>query len=133
MHPALDAEEKARSFTFMTYNVLHLWDFRGENPDLKQNATLSYILATDPDIVNIQELEDIDYAQSAAGGGHISTRPARFPRSSRYPYHFVNVSQQLALFSKYPAQQVEGSMSTRPWPALRHVSGSTSWAIKSIS
>lgn len=104
MHPALDAEEKVRSFTFMTYNVLHLWDFRGENPDLKQNATLSYILATDPDIVNIQELEDIDYAESERW--HIS-RAQLDSLESRYPYHFVNVSQQLALFSKYPAEQVE--------------------------
>ena len=30
----LTPEEKSRSFTFLTYNVLHFWDFRGNVPDL---------------------------------------------------------------------------------------------------
>lgn len=54
----LNTEEREQSFTFLTYNVLHLWDFRGEDyPGVEQNATLDYILSTDADIVSLQEFE----------------------------------------------------------------------------
>ncbi|MDE5650570.1 MAG: hypothetical protein K2I35_06125 [Duncaniella sp.] len=38
--------EKQRTFTFLTYNVLHFWDFRGDVPGLERNQTLDYILST---------------------------------------------------------------------------------------
>lgn len=68
----LNAEEQARSFTFMTYNVYGLNDFRSpydsHNPTMilqeakegKWNETLKYVLDRDPDIVCLQEF-DFDY------------------------------------------------------------------------
>lgn len=101
MHPELTAEEQKRSFTFLTYNVLHLWDFRGENPELTENATLRYILDTDADIVSIQELDGVDLKENKKWH---TTRSQLDSLYSRYPYHFIDTSFQLALFSKYPAE-----------------------------
>ena len=56
---SLTPEEKSRSFTFLTYNVLHFWDFRGNVPDLESNATIDYVLENDADVVRLQEAEFI--------------------------------------------------------------------------
>lgn len=97
----LSESERARSFTLLTYNVLHLWDFRGEVPGLEQNATVDYILATDADIVNLQELEWLSpNKQWKVTEAQIDSLKAR------YPYRFVNVEQQLTVLSKYPMERV---------------------------
>lgn len=104
-HPKLSAEEKARSFTFMTYNVLHLWDFRGENPDLTQNATLSYILAADADIVSLQELEMLrpDKTWNVTQAQIDSIK-------ERYPHRIIDEGKQLTVLSKYPVELVRTSI-----------------------
>lgn len=94
----LNAEESERSFTLLTYNVLHLWDFRGENyPGVEQNATLDYILSTDADIVNIQELEFLKPDKQWK-----ITQAQIDSLQSRYPYRHIDAGLQLALFSKFP-------------------------------
>ena len=94
----LNAEERERSFTLLTYNVLHLWDFRGENyPGVEQNATLDYILSTDADIVNIQELEFLKPDKQWK-----ITQAQIDSLQSRYPYRHIDAGLQLALFSKFP-------------------------------
>lgn len=93
-----NAEERERSFTLLTYNVLHLWDFRGENyPGVEQNATLDYILSTDADIVNIQELEFLKPDKQWK-----ITQAQIDSLQSRYPYRHIDAGLQLALFSKFP-------------------------------
>lgn len=94
----LNAEERERSFTLLTYNVLHLWDFRGENyPGVEQNATLDYILSTDADIVSIQELEFLKPDKQWK-----ITQAQIDSLQSRYPYRHIDAGLQLALFSKFP-------------------------------
>lgn len=98
----LNAEEREHSFTLLTYNVLHLWDFRGENyPGVEQNATLDYILSTDADIVNIQELEFLKPDKQWK-----ITQAQIDSLQSRYPYSHIDAGLQLALFSKFPFELV---------------------------
>ena len=94
---SLTPEEKSRSFTFLTYNVLHFWDFRGNVPDLESNATIDYILETDADIVSLQEVEFI----KSWPLWRITPEQVR-ALDARYPYRVVNVNNQLTVLSKYP-------------------------------
>ncbi|MBD5322328.1 MAG: hypothetical protein HDS01_06125 [Bacteroides sp.] len=93
----LTPEEESRSFTLLTYNVLQFWDFRGNVPGLERNATIDYILDTDADIVNLQEVEFIkSWPLWQITDGQIREL------TERYPYRVVNVSKDLTVLSKYP-------------------------------
>ncbi len=98
----LTEAEKERSFTFLTYNVLHFWDFRGDVPGLTRNATIDYILSTDADIVSLQEVEFL----KSWPLWHITTEQID-ELSARYPYRMVNASKQQTLLSKYPFELVD--------------------------
>lgn len=95
--PSLTEAEQERTFSVLTYNVLHLYDFRGELDTLTSNATLDYILSTDADIVSMQELEAI---QSWPLWKITPEQIAELDR--RYPYRAVNVSNELTVLSRYP-------------------------------
>ncbi len=98
----LTEEERQRSFTFLTYNVLHFWDFRGNVPGLSRNATIDYILSTDADIVSLQEVEFLK------SWPLWNITPEQLEElGERYPYRMVNVSYQLSLLSKYPFEFVD--------------------------
>lgn len=97
----LSEEEQARSFTFLTYNVLHFWDFRGQVDGLERNATIDYILRTDADIVNLQEVEFIKEWPL----WHITTEQIS-ELSEKYPYRSININKQQTLLSKYPFEEV---------------------------
>ena len=101
--PTLTAEQRKHSFTFMTYNVLHFWDYRGENhPGVTQNATLDYILDTDPDIVSIQEYDVLDTK------GPWKIMQAQIDSLyARYPHRYESLYPSYALYSKYPFQPID--------------------------
>lgn len=101
--PKLTPEQRKQSFTFMTYNVLHFWDYRGEDyPGVTQNATLDYILDTNPDIVSIQEYDVLD-----TKGPWKITQEQVDSLYSRYPHRYESRPQHYALFSKYPFEHIE--------------------------
>lgn len=113
----LTAAEKERSFTLLTYNLLHYRDFRGENPDLEANATLSYILSTDADILNLQEANT---EAESAGSVTFSDSEATVHREywkirqsqldsiyQRYPYRAIDRERELSVYSKYPVTLVD--------------------------
>lgn len=101
-NPPLTKAEKERSFTLLTYNVLHFWDCRGTNDALTSNTTIDYILSTDADIVNLQEVEFIKTWPL----WHIT--PAQIDSlGRRYPYRLIDISNQLTLLSKYPFEEVK--------------------------
>lgn len=112
----LDSEEKERSFTMLTYNILHYMDFRGYDAARPVNETLDFILRTDADIVNLQEA---DVAADGRGMLYVKQDNARVNGDywrisqsqldslySRYPYRAVNIGQELSVFSKYPVTPV---------------------------
>lgn len=98
----LTPAEERRSFKFLTYNVLHFWDFRGNVPGLSRNATIEYILEQDADVVNLQEVEFI----KSWPLWRITPEQIK-ELDARYPYRMVNVNYQLALLSKYPFEFVD--------------------------
>lgn len=98
---SLTPEEKERTFTLLTYNVLNLYDFRGEIDTITRNATLDYILSTDADIVSMQELETVQTWPLW------NITPEQISElKERYPYRAVNVSNQLTVLSRYPFERV---------------------------
>lgn len=93
----LTDDERTRTFTLLTYNALHFWDFRGNVPDLERNATIDYILKADADIVNLQEVEFI----KSWPLWRITPEQIK-ELDAKYPYRIVNVNNQLTVLSKYP-------------------------------
>lgn len=96
-HSELTEAEKQRSFTFLTYNVMHLWDFRGNVPGEDENATVDYILNTDADIVSLQEAEIIrQWPLWRITAEQIKALEAK------YPYRQIGINDQFSVLSKYP-------------------------------
>lgn len=101
--PALTEQQQKDSFTFLTYNVLHFWDFRGEDyPGVERNETLDYILSTDADVVNIQEYDVLD----TKGPWKIKESQVDSLKTL-YPYQYTDLDLKYALFSKYPFEKIE--------------------------
>ncbi|MDE6378251.1 MAG: endonuclease/exonuclease/phosphatase family protein [Duncaniella sp.] len=99
---SLTPAERERTFSLLTYNVLNLYDFRGEIDTITRNATLDYILSTDADIVSMQELETVQTWPLWK-----ITAEQIDELKHRYPYRAVNVSNQLTVLSRYPFTQVK--------------------------
>lgn len=96
LHKELTPAERDRSFTLLTYNVLHFWDFRGHLPDVDCNATVQYILDTDADIVSLQE-----YDAMKPDGEWKITRSQLDSLEARYPYRFENLAKGYCVMSKF--------------------------------
>lgn len=95
-HRSLSVEQKARSFTLLTYNVYTMVDLA--NKDGEPNHTMDYILESDADIVCLQEL----YVLMRSDVTHITDdQLKRLHR--RYPYIIMSGYSQ-AIFSKYPVK-----------------------------
>lgn len=100
--PDLTEQERDSSFTVLTYNIIHFWNTRSEERDYVLNPTIEYILGTDADIVNIQELEPADINPNAWRAKNEKVRQSQIDRLfERYPYRYVG-SYAAALFSKFP-------------------------------
>lgn len=99
----ISPDEAERSFTVLTYNTYAFKDNQNDNQVTPENRTLSNILATDADIVCIQESANI------TGRGHgVGTREQRDSIRHRYPY--IIDTPHLAsemLLSKYPARLID--------------------------
>lgn len=97
--PSLEKYEADPQFTFMTYNVTNFMDMEGEMPE-GYNPTLSYILKTNADIVNLQEVQVL----SVDAGLHITSEQLDSLHAA-YPY-VLKYGHTQALFSKYPAESI---------------------------
>lgn len=94
------APEGSRTFTFMTYNVAAFHHFTYSFPgDI--NPTMSFILNTDADIVNLQEV----YTFATSESEHITAQQV----DSVYRlYDDVIISGEMqALLSKFPADPIQ--------------------------
>lgn len=94
---SLSDDDRQRSFTFLTYNVLHMNDFRGDVAGLERNATIDAILDIDADIVSMQECEMLrEWPLWHITAGQLKDLAAR------YPFRAVGVADQFTVLSKYP-------------------------------
>ncbi len=99
--PTLKVEEGAEvhTFSFMTYNVAAFHNFSYSFPG-DVNPTISYILGTDADVVNLQEV----YTFATSESEHITA--AQVDSIYReYPY-VMTFGEMQAMLSKYPADPV---------------------------
>lgn len=101
-----------KSFTFLTYNCMHLWLYK-DDPDLNVNGAVDYILKTDADIVNLQEMESLE-----PNPGIKFTPEQRDSLLNRYPYHITDRHQQLTVLSKFPVEEVDTTIPRRSYPCL---------------
>lgn len=92
----LNATERSRSFTVMTYNVCFFNDFTDSQGQCS-NAQVDYILTVRPDIVCLQEAE---YMQPTIQNNITEEQLAELQRT--YPYIFTN--KEFAILSRYPTE-----------------------------
>ncbi len=92
-------EAQGRTFKFMTYNVASFHNFGDEFPG-DVNPTISHILNSGADIVNLQEV----YIFATSEGEHITAAQIDSIHKT-YPYVLLNGYSQ-ALLSKYPAENL---------------------------
>ncbi len=102
MHFPKKAEKGEKTFTVMTWNVLHTHD--QEQPDLKENRAIDYILSSGADIVCLQELlylngRDIPHYTDAMGKA----------LKKAYPYTATTKwTSDVKVLSKYPVKIISG-------------------------
>ena len=92
----LSADERARSFTVMTYNVCFFNDFT-DTRGACSNAQADYILTVRPDIVCLQEAE---YMQPTIRNNITEEQLSEL--QELYPYIFTN--KEFAIISRFPTE-----------------------------
>ncbi len=95
----MNKEQRERSFTIMTYNVLGLVN-QNKDYDLDYNAMLQYIINKEPDAVCIQEAGYLHPSKK----NHISAAQIE-QLHDIYPYVFYHRSE-FAFLSKYEAEPI---------------------------
>lgn len=94
----MSSEQRERSFTLMTYNVLHFYD--NENRNQPFNRQLQYILEQNPDICVIEEALYI----SPVADNHI-TQQELDSMHRAYP-HVLTQGENFAILSKFPVEPI---------------------------
>lgn len=107
----MSEEQKARSFSIMTYNAYHFMDYREKGT--QENRQLDYILKKQPDIVCIQEAEYV-----APSKGNVISQRQIDSMHIVYPY-VLTKGIDFAIFSKYEVKPIDIS-----FPADSFKSGS---------
>lgn len=99
LKPHVPRESEGRTLKFMTYNVAAFHNFTPTFPG-DVNPTVSFILNSDADVVNLQEV----YIFATSAGEHI-TAAQLDSLHHIYPYVLLSGHTQ-ALLSKYPAEVI---------------------------
>ncbi len=97
--PSMADYAKNPKFTFMTYNVANLYDLTEQYPG-DVNPIISYILLTEPDVVNLQECPLMSvYKPTRITSKQVDSLHRAYPYILIYGY-------SNALLSKYPAESI---------------------------
>ncbi|MCM1369939.1 MAG: endonuclease/exonuclease/phosphatase family protein [Candidatus Amulumruptor caecigallinarius] len=93
----------AKTFTLMTYNIVHSRDQRQPEGRQKGNPTFQYIINSGADIVCVQELIKVD-------GSEIPNYETSVKDSLKaaYPYQAGDPNLDMKVFSKYPVAFEKG-------------------------
>lgn len=98
------APEGSDTFTLLTYNVHNFSEIRRDSTDTAPNHMLEYVLASDADIVCMQEV----FTLSVYRKGFITSEQVQ-SLHDRYPYIIKSAGAQ-AILSKYPVQPIHLSL-----------------------
>ncbi|HBI59026.1 MAG: endonuclease/exonuclease/phosphatase family protein [Duncaniella sp.] len=102
--PILDEQKNDTTFTVLTYNIIHLWDTRENHEEYDCNPTLQYILDTDADIVNLQEIAVADLDPDGWRPKREKVTQAQVDSlKAKYPYRFYKPNIA-GFLSKYPVE-----------------------------
>ncbi len=105
--PSLEKYEGNPRFTFLTYNVANFNDLSG-NTSQGYNPTISFILKTNADVVNLQEATALTPDRSRD-----ITAAQLDSIHNVYPYYLLCGHGQ-ALLSKYPAEIIHTQATNKP-------------------
>lgn len=89
------------SFSLLSYNAYNFIAHDNIYPTDSTNATLSYIIDTDADIVCLQECEYL----SPLPRWHVY-RPQVDSLKKQYPYRIIGVESGQSIFSKFPVKEI---------------------------
>lgn len=98
MGHAREAAAGEKTFTVLTYNVLHGFD--NELEDATSCRSLQYVAASGADIVCLQEFRAFD-----SGDATLLTAATRDSLLAAYPYRAVDATHALTLLSRYPMRR----------------------------
>lgn len=106
--PSKPTDEK-RTFTFLTYNIIHGIDQMQHRTDafgLKQNGnpTIEFIINSGADIVNLQEFADLNDYEIPNLSQYIDTI------RKIYPYRIEDWKTDRKIFSKFPVNAIKYTM-----------------------
>jgi len=104
------APEGAERFKILTYNVLNLQPQNGDT--ITPNPMLQYVIASDADIVCLQEAVPI--VPKASLG---ITREQADMLHSRYPYIIIGGAGSQAILSKYPTEVIHLDVNKNTFPS----------------
>ncbi len=107
MHFSKKPENPDRTFTFMTWNIIHSWDqTQGIDSSSmigkqKGNASFRYVINSGADIVNLQELWGPEPGETPNMEEFIDSL------RKTYPYVAGDIHTDFKLFSKYPVKKIQ--------------------------
>lgn len=99
--PSSNNRHNDDSFSLLSYNAYNFIAHDKIYPSDSTNATLSYIINTDADIVCLQECEYL----SPLPRWHVY-RPQVDSLKKQYPYRIIGVENGQSIFSKFPVKEI---------------------------
>lgn len=100
MHFSKKADNPDRTFTLLTYNIIHGWD--QQTPDYAGNRSFEYVIRSGADLVGLQEVGGFDGEEIP--NFDTAVRDSLF---KVYPYHAGTPGTDLKVLSKYPVRLVK--------------------------
>lgn len=117
--PVIGEQKNDTTFTVLTYNIIHLWDTREDHKEYDRNPTLQYILDTDADIVNLQEIAVADLDPNGWRPKREKVTKAQVDSlKAKYPYRFYKPNIA-GFLSKYPVEAEELPIQVDSMPNIR--------------
>lgn len=117
--PVIGEQKNDTTFTVLTYNIIHLWDTREDHKEYDRNPTLQYILDTDADIVNLQEIAVADLDPNGWRPKREKVTKAQVDSlKAKYPYGFYKPNIA-GFLSKYPVEAEELPIQVDSMPNIR--------------
>lgn len=117
--PVIGEQKNDTTFMVLTYNIIHLWDTREDHKEYDRNPTLQYILDTDADIVNLQEIAVADLDPNGWRPKREKVTKAQVDSlKAKYPYRFYKPNIA-GFLSKYPVEAEELPIQVDSMPNIR--------------
>ncbi len=102
MHFSSDPTNPKRTFSLLTYNIVHGWDQQKSEDEVEVNRSFEYVLNSGADIVGLQELYSVDETEIPN-----FTPALKDSLYKRYPYRAGTGLTELKVLSRYPVRLIK--------------------------